>query len=78
VEVRWVGRESTEHGHIPPNGLNDFQRVGTDGGKFAPVSKTISFVPMLLALPYKLDLDLGALQIGDREDKDIYQVDDRK
>jgi hypothetical protein len=77
VEVRWVCRESTEPGHIPPNGLNNFQRVGTDGGKFAFVSKTINFVPVLLALPYKLDPDLGILQIGDRKDRVSYQVDGR-
>jgi hypothetical protein len=32
---------------------------------------------MLLALPYKLDPDLGTLQIGDRKDRVSYQVGDR-
>lgn len=39
--------------------------------------RPVKFVPVLLALPYKPDPDLGTLQIGDCEDMVIYQVDDR-
>jgi hypothetical protein len=56
------------------NGLINFQRVGTYGGKLA---RPVIFVPVLLALPCRLDPDLGTLQTGDRKGRDTVSYQDR-